>query len=337
MVIILKQDTTESEIASLKNRLVNTGYAVHLFNSGTSTLLGIAGDTRSLDPSQLTALETVERVIPIEHPFTLASRIFHPEDTSFRVGDVLVGGDEPVVIAGPCAVETERQLLTTAYHIQQSGAKMLRGGAFKPRSSPYSFQGLKEEGLKLLAKARQETGLPVISEVVSTETAELASEYVDVLQIGTRNMQNYPLLKSVARLGKPILLKRGMAATIEELLLSAEYILAEGNSQVILCERGIRTFEPSTRSTLDISAVPVIKELSHLPVMIDPSHAAGKWQWVIPLAKAGIAVGAHGLLVEVHPNPELALSDGAQSLTIENFGKLMENLKQVWPTTKLGV
>jgi len=271
-------------------------------------------------------LPGVEEVIPISKPYKLASREFHPQNTVVKINDITIGGDEIVVIAGPCAVETEDQLLTTALAVKAIGANILRGGAFKPSTSPYHFRGLGEEGLKLLAKVRKETGMPVITEVMTPEDVELVAGYADILQIGARNMQNFILLDKVGKTRKPVMLKRGLSATIQEWLLAAEYILAQGNDQVILCERGIRTFETHTRNTMDVSSIPIIKKVSHLPIFADPSHATGKWYLVTPVALAAIAAGADGLMIEVHPNPDLALKDGAQSLTFDNFGKLMSQL-----------
>jgi 3-deoxy-7-phosphoheptulonate synthase len=271
----------------------------------------------------------VEKVMPILQPYKLASRETKDGNTVIKVGDVEIGGPKCIVIAGPCAVESEKQLLETARAVKKAGASMLRGGAFKPRTSPYSFQGMGEEGLKILARAREETGLPVVTEVMNPSDVELVERYADVLQVGTRNVQNFALLKAVGSAKKPVLLKRGMMTTLEELLMSAEYILASGNDHVMLCERGIRTFETAMRNTLDISAVPVLKDKTHLPVVVDPSHAIGQWRFVLPLAKAAVAVGADGLMIEVHPDPQNALSDGPQSLKPEKFVKLMEEIEAI--------
>jgi len=265
--------------------------------------------------------------LPILKPYKLASREARDGNTVISVGDVEIGGSRFIVMAGPCSVESEEQMMESAYIVKKGGAHILRGGAFKPRTSPYSFQGMEEEGLKILEKARAKTGMPVVTEVMNTTDVDLVEAYSDILQIGARNVQNFALLKKVGHARKPVLLKRGIMTTIEELLMSAEYILSEGNDQVILCERGIRTFETATRNTLDISAVPVLKELTHLPVIVDPSHAAGNWKYVIPLSRAAVAVGADGLLVEVHPEPEKAVSDGSQSLKPEKFYRLMEEIK----------
>jgi 3-deoxy-7-phosphoheptulonate synthase len=294
------------------------------------TIIGAVGDER--DKVRLKAAEEmpgVDRVMPILQPYKLASRETKDGDTIIRVGDVEIGGPKCVVMAGPCAVESEEQLMESAYAVKAAGAHMLRGGAFKPRTSPYSFQGMGEEGLKILAKAREKTGLPIVTEVMSAEELELVEDYADVLQIGTRNVQNFALLKVLGQAKKPVLLKRGMMTRLDELLMSAEYIMASGNDNVILCERGIRTFETAMRNTLDVSAVPVLKEKTHLPVIVDPSHAIGKWRFVLPLAKAAVAVGADGLLIEVHPNPEQALSDGPQSLKPKKFAELMHEIESI--------
>jgi len=277
----------------------------------------------------LELLPGVEEVIPISKPYKLSSREFQHEDTRIKVGNVVIGGEELVIIAGPCAVETENQVLATAKAVKDAGANILRGGAFKPSTSPYQFRGLGKEGLEILALARAETGLPLITEVLTPHDVDLVAKYADILQVGARNMQNFTLLDEVGKLKKPVMLKRGMSATIQEWLLSAEYILSQGNRQVMLCERGIRTFETYTRNTLDISAIPVVKKLSHLPVIADPSHGTGKWYLVAPLALAAVAAGADGLMVEVHPNPDQALKDGAQSLTFDNFEQLMAQLAPV--------
>jgi len=277
----------------------------------------------------LELLPGVDEVIPISKPYKLSSREFQHEDTVIKVGDVSIGGDTLVIIAGPCAVETEKQVLETARTVKEAGANILRGGAFKPSTSPYQFRGLGKEGLEILALARAETGLPLITEVLTPQDVDLVARYTDILQIGARNMQNFALLDEVGKVRKPVMLKRGMSATIQEWLLSAEYILSQGNRQVMLCERGIRTFETYTRNTLDISAIPIVKKLSHLPVIGDPSHGTGKWYLVTPLSLAAVAAGADGLMVEVHPNPDQALKDGAQSLTFDSFQQLMAQLAPV--------
>lgn len=329
MVIVMQASATKQEIEAVREKLVQEGFSVHISQGVSRTIIGVIGDrTRALSLS-LGVMPGVERVIPILNPFKLASREFQPENTVIKVGNRTLGGKEIHVIAGPCAVESREQLLETALKVKDAGATFLRGGAFKPRTSPYSFQGLEEEGLKILAEAREKTGLPVVTEVMDPRHVPMVAEYADVLQIGARNMQNFFLLKEVARVNKPVLLKRGPSATIEEWLMAAEYIMLGGNYQVILCERGIRTFETFTRNTLDLNAVPVVKTLSHLPVIVDPSHGTGKWWMVKPMAQAGIAAGADGLIVEVHPSPSDALSDGEQSLTPENFFDLMSGIKRI--------
>jgi 3-deoxy-7-phosphoheptulonate synthase len=329
MVIIMKPETPKTTIEKIKIKMESLGCQVHISEGSNYCLLGLVGDTHKVDPSQIEANENVERIIHVQYPFKLVSRLFHPEDTIIQVGNHQIGGNTITVMAGPCAVESEEQLSIIARSVKNSGAHILRGGAFKPRTSPYSFQGLEEEGLKLLKKAKQETGLPIVTEVMSTETFDLVAEYADIVQIGARNMQNFPLLKKVGRNNIPVLLKRGLSATIEEFLMAAEYIMAEGNSNVILCERGIRTFEPYTRNTLDLSIIPIVKKLSHLPIIIDPSHATGKWFMVEPLSKAAIAAGADGLMIEVHHEPELAVSDGAQSLKPDKFKQLMQSVHKI--------
>ena len=327
MVIVMKKNATEAQIDHVIKWIESVGYRAHPSRGGERTVIGVVGDDRGKEQlKSVEHLDGVEKTVLILKPYKLASRESQEGYTVISVGDVKIGGPEFVVMAGPCSIESEEQLMESAYIVKKGGGHILRGGAFKPRTSPYSFQGLEEEGLKLLKKAREKTGLPVVTEVMNTADVELVEEYADIIQIGARNIQNFPLLKKVGLARKPILLKRGMMTTIEELLMSAEYILSAGNHQVILCERGIRTFETATRNTLDISAVPVLKELTHLPVIVDPSHAAGHWRYVIPLAKAVRAVGADGLLVEVHPEPDKALSDGIQSLKPEKFYQLMEEL-----------
>jgi 3-deoxy-7-phosphoheptulonate synthase len=327
MVIVMKKNATEAQIDHVIKWIESVGYRAHPSRGVERTVIGVVGDDRGKEQlKSVEHLDGVEKSVLILKPYKLASRESQEGYTVIPVGDVKIGGPEFVVMAGPCSIESEEQLMESAYIVKKGGAHILRGGAFKPRTSPYSFQGLEEEGLKLLKKAREKTGLPVVTEVMNTADVELVEEYADIIQIGARNIQNFPLLKKVGLARKPILLKRGMMTTIEELLMSAEYILSAGNHQVILCERGIRTFETATRNTLDISAVPVLKELTHLPVIVDPSHAAGHWRYVIPLARAVRAVGADGLLVEVHPEPDKALSDGIQSLKPEKFYQLMEEL-----------
>jgi 3-deoxy-7-phosphoheptulonate synthase len=330
MVIIMKPTAPAEEIDRLQTKLEILGYTVHLSQWEGNYLLGVAGDTSKLGPEQVEDGEYVDRVVRIRHPFKMASRMFQPLDTVITAGGRKIGGGHLTVIAGPCAVESEEQLLTIARGVKAAGADFLRGGAFKPRTSPYSFQGLGEKGLKLLCLAREETGLPLVTEAMCPESFDLVAEYADIVQIGARNMQNFPLLKKAGKVGLPILLKRGMAATIEELLLAAEYIMSEGNPNVILCERGIRTFETYTRNTLDISAVPAVRELSHLPVIVDPSHAAGRWELVGPLALAAVAAGADGLIIEVHHDPQSALSDGAQSLRPERLAEVLEKARRIF-------
>lgn len=326
MIIVLEQDVLERDIQHIVQTIEAKGLKVHLSKGVDKTVIGLIGDKRLIAEVPLESFPGVGKVVSISEPYKLAGRPFHPEDTRIRVGEVVIGGDEAVIMAGPCSVENREQLLETARAVKEAGAHILRGGAFKPRSSPYSFQGLGEEGLKILAEAREATGMPVISEVMDPENLPLVAEYVDILQIGARNMQNFHLLKAVGRLQKPVMLKRGLSATIEEWLMSAEYILNEGNPHVILCERGIRTFETHTRNTLDLSAVPVVKHLSHLPIIVDPSHGVGKRRYVAPMSKAGIVAGADGLMIEVHPHPEKALSDGPQSLTLPEFDDLMSDI-----------
>ncbi len=329
MIIVMQKGASARQIANVTARVEQSGRQVHLSEGEERTIIGVVGDGRPLDRTQFEMMEGVEKIVPILSPYKLASRDFRPQDTLVKLNGMKAGGPQIIVMAGPCAVENREQLLTTAHAVKAAGATVLRGGAFKPRSSPYSFQGLGLEGLKLLAEARKETGLLVVTEVISPETVPLVSSYADILQVGARNMQNFALLHAVGEAQKPVLLKRGMMSTMEELLMSAEYILSHGNDRVILCERGIRTFEPYTRNTLDINAVPMLKQLTHLPVFVDPSHGTGKWSLVGPVARAAIAAGADGLEIEVHPDPEQALSDGAQSLKPERFARLMEELRAV--------
>lgn len=330
MIIVLKKDYKKKDLDQVIKTIEELGFKAHPIVGVERTVIGAVGDERSKYKLQaLQALSSVESVLPILKPYKLASRDFKKEDSVVSVDRAKFGGDNFGVIAGPCSVETEKQIVETAIKVKKSGAKMLRGGAFKPRTSPYAFQGLEKDGLKLLALARKESGLPFVTEVINPEDVELVGEYADCLQIGARNVQNFPLLKRVGRFGKPVLLKRGMSTTIEEFLMSAEYILSEGCKDVILCERGIRTFETATRNTLDISAIPVIKEKSHLPIIVDPSHATGSRRYVIPLSLASLACGADGLIVEVHPEPEKALCDGPQSLTLHDFDCLMKSLKKL--------
>jgi 3-deoxy-7-phosphoheptulonate synthase len=337
MIIVMQKRATAAQIESVIQWVESVGYKVHPSRGVERTIIGVIGDDRNKEQVRVAErLPGVEKIVPILKPYKLASREFREENTIIKIGDVVIGGGNFVVMAGPCSVESEEQLMESAYMVKKGGAQIMRGGAYKPRTSPYSFQGMEEEGLKLLKKARENFGLPVVTEVMNTTDVELVEEYADILQIGTRNAQNFPLLKKVGKSKKPVVLKRGMMTTIEELLMSAEYILSGGNEAVILCERGIRTFETATRNTLDISAVPVLKELTHLPVIIDPSHSSGHWKYVIPLAKAAVAVGADGLLVEVHPQPEKAISDGLQSLKPEKFYQLMEEIAVLEKALKKG-
>lgn len=329
MIIVMKQGATQAQITNVTSCIEQLGCQAHISEGEERTIIGVIGNGRPLDREPIERISGVERTVPILRPFKLASRDFHPKDTVIDLNGISVGGDQIVVMAGPCAVENREQLLQAARAVKEAGAKVLRGGAFKPRTSPYSFQGLGELGLKLLAEAREQTGLLVVTEVMEPDLVPLVSAYADILQIGARSMQNYALLHAVGEAQKPVLLKRGMMSTVEELLMSAEYILSHGNNRVMLCERGIRTFEPYTRNTLDVSAVPLLKQLSHLPVIADPSHGTGKWELVEPVTRAAVAAGADGLLVEVHPDPTEALSDGAQSLKPERFATLMEHLGPV--------
>ncbi len=321
--------TNDADVEKVIQKLHEMGHKVHISRGERRIILGVIGDVENLASVPFYAFNGVEEIIRIAKPYKLASREFKDFDTTVKVKDVVIGGKEVVVMAGPCVVENEKQIFETAQQVKAAGAKILRGGAFKPRTSPYSFQGLGEEGLKLLAQAGKETGLAVVTEVMSVNQIELVGKYTDIFQVGARNMQNFVLLKELGKTKKPILLKRGMSATIEELLLSAEYILSQGNYEVILCERGIRTFENYTRNTLDLSAVPALKRLSHLPIIVDPSHATGRWRLVSPMAKAAIAVGADGLLIEVHPDPKSSLSDGAQTLRLDTFTQLMKELSPI--------
>jgi len=330
MIIVMKNHATEKQIDDVIRWIESVGYKAHPSRGVERTIIGAVGDNR--DKSILKYAESlpgVEKTMPILKPYKLASRETHEGNTIVSVGSVQIGGPEFVVMAGPCSIESEEQLMESAYVVKKGGAQILRGGAYKPRTSPYSFQGMEEEGLKLLEQVRLRTSMPVVTEVVNPADVDLVESYADMLQIGARNVQNFALLKKVGQSRKPVLLKRGMMTTIEELLMSAEYILSSGNPNVILCERGIRTFETATRNTLDLSAVPVLKGLTHLPVVVDPSHAAGHWRLVIPLSRAAVAVGADGLIVEVHPQPEMAVSDGAQSLKPEKFYQLMEELRAI--------
>lgn len=329
MIVVMKAGAGEKERDAVVKRITELGYNPHVIQGATRDVIGAIGDERGkLVLQSLENMQGVENVVPILQPYKLASSEVKPEPSLVRVGENLaIGGDTVVVMAGPCSVENETQIIETARQVKEAGAVMLRGGAFKPRTSPYSFQGLEEEGLKLLAKARELTGLPFVTEVINPETVDLVAEYADMLQIGARNSQNFALLKKVGQCGRPVLLKRGMAMTIQEFLMSAEYIMSEGNQGVVLCERGIRTFETATRNTLDLSAIPVLKHKTHLPVVIDPSHGTGHYHYVAPMCYAAVAAGADGLIVEVHPDPERASSDGPQSLKPKKFAAMMNMLR----------
>ncbi|MCH3964935.1 MAG: 3-deoxy-7-phosphoheptulonate synthase [Clostridium sp.] len=330
MVIIMKPHTPKEEIMVLKQRLEEREHVrVNVSIGQNYGVLGLIGDTSRIEMSKIEANEYVEKVHKVQQNYKLANRLFHPDNTVVDIEGKTIGGEDLAVIAGPCSVESEGQIVEIAKQVKKSGAKFLRGGAFKPRTSPYSFQGLRTEGLELLKLAKKETGLPIVTEIMSANMIDKFVEDVDIIQVGARNMQNFELLKELGKTRKPILLKRGLSATIEELLMSAEYIMSEGNKNVILCERGIRTFENYTRNTLDLSAIPAIKKLSHLPVIVDPSHAAGLWWMVEPLAKAAVAVGADGLIIEVHNDPENALCDGKQSITPDRFHNLMSDINRL--------
>ena len=329
MIIVLKKDASQETIEHVVEKIKGAGLAVHISKGKERTIIGAIGDESLLATKALEALPGVESVMPIMKPYKLVSREFKKENSVIDISGVKIGDTRIQVIAGPCSVESRDSLVDCARQVKAAGASILRGGAFKPRTSPYDFQGLGTDGLKLLAEARKETGLPIISELMDPRDTELMCEYVDIIQIGARNMQNFRLLMEVGKAGKPVLLKRGLSATLKEFLMSAEYIASQGNSQIILCERGIRTFETATRNTLDLSAVPVLKEETPLPIFIDPSHSAGRWNLVAPLAKAAIAVGADGLMIEVHTDPENALCDGAQSLKPSKFARLMDEMKKV--------
>jgi 3-deoxy-7-phosphoheptulonate synthase len=326
MIIVMKVGSSQDEISKVTKRIEDSGLTAHISQGVEHTVIGVLGEVFPELRDTLELLSGVEQVIPVTKPYKLASREFHPQDTIVELNGVAIGGNEIVIMAGPCAIESEEQLLSTAQAVKAAGATVLRGGAFKPRTSPYQFRGLGESGLKMLAQVSKETQMPIITEVMAPNDVGLVAKYVDILQIGARNMQNFVLLDEVGKIRKPVLLKRGLASNIQEWLLAAEYILAQGNEQVILCERGIRTFETYTRNTMDVSAIPIIEKVSHLPIVADPSHATGKWYLVPPLALASVAAGADGLLIEVHPNPDLALADGPQSLTFDNFRLLMSQL-----------
>ncbi len=330
MIIIVKQNATDQQLQPLWDKLNIPGISIQDVSGHNTRIFGIVGDTSKIDISNIQSEEAVERITRVQEPYKKANRKFHPEDSIYNIAGKLVGGDKLSIIAGPCSVETEEQIIEIAKAVKAAGASFLRGGAFKPRTSPYSFQGLHEEGLRMLAAAKEATGLPIVTELMAASHIDAFEKYgVDVIQIGARNVQNFELLKELGHLNKPILLKRGLSSTLEEFLMSAEYIMAGGNERVILCERGIRTYESYTRNTLDLSAVPALKRMSHLPVIIDPSHAAGLSWMVEPLAKAAVAVGADGVMVEVHNNPQKALCDGAQSITPEAFETLITKLRVI--------
>ncbi len=330
MVVVMQERASEEQIELVVARLVGMGMDVHRSTGATRTVLGVVGQNRP-DPGTIQQLDGVQEVVRISEPYKLASRTFKADNTVVTVGDVRIGGDEVIVMAGPCSAENETQVRVTAAAVRRAGAKVFRGGAFKPRSSPYSFQGLGEEGLQLLREASSAEGMALVSEVMDVSQIALVDKYCDIFQVGARNMQNYTLLRELGHARKPVLLKRGLMATIEEWLLSAEYVLSGGNSEVILCERGIRTFETATRNTFDVSAIPVVKKLSHLPVIADPSHGAGRRDMVAPMARAAVAAGADGLLIEVHNDPDRALSDGAQSMFPPQFDRLMAELRIIAP------
>lgn len=329
MMIIMQTDATQGEIAEVVGRVEGSGLKAHLSRGEERTVIGVVGDGRTIYADQFLHLPGVDRVIPISRPYKIASREFIPRDSVFPLDGLKIGDKGILLIAGPCSVESRSQLLETAQAVREAGAHALRGGAFKPRTSPYSFQGLGEAGLELLAEAREITGMPVVTEIMAPEQIRLLTRYADVLQVGARNMQNYSLLNAVGESQHPVLLKRSMMASVEELLMAAEYILSHGNRRVMICERGIRTFETSTRNTTDINAIPVLKSLTHLPVILDPSHSTGHWEFVSAIARAGIAAGADGLIVEVHNHPSQAMSDGAQSLKPERFAEMVHQVRAV--------
>lgn len=329
MIVVMSRDSTTEDLDQVQTRIEGRGLTAQVSQGVERTVVGVLGAIPPDFKDEMELLPGVAEVVLISKPYKLASREFHPEGSIIWVGDAVIGGTEPVIMAGPCSVEDEEQMVSTAKAVKEAGATVLRGGAFKPRTSPYSFRGMGLDGLKLLKLAKQETGLPIITEVMAPGDVETVAQYADILQIGARNMQNYNLLDEVGATDKPVMVKRGMAAPYEEWLLAAEYVMSAGNRQVILCERGIRGFEQFTRFTLDVAAIPVIKRLSHLPIIADPSHSTGKWYLVAPVALAAVAAGAHGLLVEVHPNPDLAKCDGPQSLTFDNFRGLMDQVHAI--------
>lgn len=329
MIIVMEKNASEDQIRHVSERLQEEGFQVHLSKGVKKTIIGAIGERTPAVMESFEVLPGVEKIVPIIQPFKLASREFQEKSTSIKVGEAVVGNGSLQIIAGPCAVEGREKFLEAAHLVKEAGATMLRGGAFKPRTSPYSFQGLAKQGLEILAEARELTGLPIVTEIMDTRMVELVAEYADILQVGARNMQNFFLLKELGKIDKPVLLKRGPSATIEEWIMAAEYIMSSGNKKVIMCERGIRTFEKYTRNTLDLSAVPLIKQLTHLPVIVDPSHGTGKWKLVEPMALAAVAAGCDGLMVEVHQNPSEALSDGPQSLIPDNFKRLVLKINKI--------
>lgn len=330
MIIVIKNDSNPKQMDNLVKWIKNQGLRINLSKGENTTVMGLIGDTSKVDIDLLASLDIVESVKRIQEPYKNANRKLHPEDTVIEVGGHKIGGNNFTLMAGPCSVESEKQVITIAEAVKKAGAAILRGGAFKPRTSPYAFQGLRESGIDILVKAKKETGMPIVTEIMSEEYLDKFAD-VDIIQVGARNMQNFELLKALGRTRKPILLKRGLAATIEEWLMSAEYIMSEGNKEVILCERGIRTFEPYTRNTLDLSAIPLLKELTHLPVIVDPSHASGLSRLVAPLSLAAVGAGSDGLIIEVHNDPPHALCDGAQSLRPEQFADLVKKIEVILP------
>lgn len=329
MIIVMQNTATGEDISAVAQYVESKGLSTHISKGSQITIIGVVGDKSVLNSDTLSLMTGVDKLVPVTESYKLSNVKFHPEPSKVTLNNCVIGGERIIVMGGPCAIESKEQLFASAQAVKDAGAPILRGGAYKPRTSPYAFQGLEEEGLKYMKEVKEKTGLSVICEVTSIEGAHVAAEYVDILQIGARNMQNFELLKAVGKINLPVLLKRGLCATIDEWLNAAEYIMSEGNPNVILCERGIRTYETSTRNTLDISAIPVIKSKSHLPIIVDPSHASGKRTYIPSLAKAAIAAGADGLIIEVHPNPKQALSDGPQSLDPDQFKKLMEELKPI--------
>jgi len=329
MIVVMKVGSSDKEIATVVDRIEAAGLKTHMSQGVERTIIGVVGQIFPELQDMVEMLRGVDEVIRVSKPYKLSSREFHPFDTTVKVDGITIGGKGIVVMAGPCAVESEEQLFETARAVKAAGATVLRGGAFKPSTSPYQFRGLGEPGLELLAKVKKEVGLPIITEVMTPGEVEMVARYSDILQVGARNMQNFNLLEEVGKSGKPVMLKRGLSATVQEWLLAAEYVLSQGNEQLILCERGIRTFETYTRNTMDVSAIPIIEKVSHLPIIADPSHGTGKWYLVTSMALAAVAAGADGVMVEVHPQPDLALKDGAQSLTFDNFRQLMSQMKSV--------